>query len=980
MAKQLVTRFIVTSTDSHPNSPYCSDEDITSSPCSTESELESDLHSIDGIEIGEGFLAGSLSSTLSGGLFGAKNAISLESTGGAIEADGQDLPKRALIAQSLPKLIPSSLSRKGDDPESFIHVSSGELGKTGIFSGDWAVATIDSEGSSRLVRVLANDHLHYRSLSSVAASPVLLHNLAPSASDLQLILQPTPFGDRVYQPLFLIALKEYFESQVRLVKLGDLIAIGLKLEDSRRISDEVIKIAESSDEEHEATEGQEDVVQFTLNQNFPLSSPVNTGVVYFKITNIEHDVVDIDISERESTYFASTMGELGCWVDSKVTKMVQAGLEHSRVPDVTSYLGIESSFVPLPASVDEDLSDTPFKRLVNLVSAALVPSASDLDLSLTVLLKGARGIGKQTTALWVAQKLGIHILEVNCFEVLGETDVKTEGTLRARVEKAASCSPCIFLLRHLEALARNTQTLETGREPPMATILQDCVLILGKSWKETGYPVFLFGTTSEPEKIPQGVLSCFKHEIQFESPNEAERLEILHTLLQSFTCTPDVNIKSLASQTAALVARDLVDLVQRAQLKSLQRTTSSLESSNPVHLYGSLVLTAADFDVALNDARSSFSESIGAPKIPNVTWDDVGGLASVKSDILDTIQLPLEYPELFADGLKKRSGILLYGPPGTGKTLLAKAVATSCSLNFFSVKGPELLNMYIGESEANVRRVFQRARDAKPCVIFFDELDSVAPKRGNHGDSGGVMDRIVSQLLAELDGMADGKGGADVFVIGATNRPDLLDPALLRPGRFDRMLYLGVSDTHEAQLNIIKAVTRKFRLDPDLDLADIAEQCPFNFTGADFYALCSDAMLRAMARKAEEVDRKIADLNAEPPPFSHPHPLTPQYYLAELATPEEIDVLVSRKDFELALRGLVPSVSQGEMEHYKAVQRRFARETINTVQSATVQPSTRSAGVPSEPQFQITEDDSDLYVAVQRTDKGKGKAKAEDIV
>jgi peroxin-6 len=191
----------------------------------------------------------------------------------------------------------------------------------------------------------------------------------------------------------------------------------------------------------------------------------------------------------------------------------------------------------------------------------------------------------------------------------------------------------------------------------------------------------------------------------------------------------------------------------------------------------------ADFEDALNKARSSLADAIGAPKIPNVSWDDVGGLADVKSDILDTIQLPLERPELFAEGLKKRSGILLYGPPGTGKTLLAKAVATSCSLNFFSVKGPELLNMYIGESEANVRRVFQKARDAQPCVIFMDELDSIAPKRGNQGDSGGVMDRIVSQLLAELDGMAEGKGGAGVFVMAATNRPDLLDPALLRPGR-----------------------------------------------------------------------------------------------------------------------------------------------------------------------------------------------------
>jgi peroxin-6 len=204
---------------------------------------------------------------------------------------------------------------------------------------------------------------------------------------------------------------------------------------------------------------------------------------------------------------------------------------------------------------------------------------------------------------------------------------------------------------------------------------------------------------------------------------------------------------------------------------------------------------------------------------------------------------------------------LLYGPPGTGKTLLAKAVATSCSLNFFSVKGPELLNMYIGESEANVRRVFQRARDARPCVVFFDELDSVAPKRGAHGDSGGVMDRIVSQLLAELDGISSssGGGGDDVFVIGATNRPDLLDPALLRPGRFDRLLYLGVSATDGEQLRILQALTRKFRLDPALDLVRVVRACPFNFTGADFYALCADALLKAMSRKAQEIDERIGN-------------------------------------------------------------------------------------------------------------------------
>ena len=209
-------------------------------------------------------------------------------------------------------------------------------------------------------------------------------------------------------------------------------------------------------------------------------------------------------------------------------------------------------------------------------------------------------------------------------------------------------------------------------------------------------------------------------------------------------------------------------------------------------------LDSSDFERALKRTRAAYSETIGAPSIPQVSWDDVGGLASVKADIMDTIQLPLEHPEIFADGLRKRSGkgfhlvfgrmpclalegVLLYGPPGTGKTLIAKAVATSFSLNFLSVKGPELLDMYIGESEANVRKVFQRARDAAPCVIFFDELDSIAPRRGNHGDSGGVMDRIVSQLLAELDGVAT--ADVDIFVIGATNRPDLLDSALLRPGR-----------------------------------------------------------------------------------------------------------------------------------------------------------------------------------------------------
>jgi peroxin-6 len=223
--------------------------------------------------------------------------------------------------------------------------------------------------------------------------------------------------------------------------------------------------------------------------------------------------------------------------------------------------------------------------------------------------------------------------------------------------------------------------------------------------------------------------------------------------------------------------------------------------------------------------------------------------------------------------------------------------------------------MYIGESEANVRKVFQRARDARPCVVFFDELDSVAPRRGNQADSAGVMDRIVSQLLAELDGMSDTPGDSGIFVIGATNRPDLLDPALLRPGRFDKMLYLGVSRTHEQQVNIIRALTRKFTLAEDVDLFAIAETCPFTFTGADFYALCSDAQLKAMTRAAEKVNEKIA---------LYPRTVSTQWWFDHFATPEDLAWQVEMQDFMAARRELVPSVSAEEQETYRRLQSQFS--------------------------------------------------------
>ncbi|GJN93762.1 hypothetical protein Rhopal_006819-T1 [Rhodotorula paludigena] len=932
-------------------------------------------------------------------------------------------------------LVPAPEPDEDDVPRAL--VATADLGRLGLFSGDRAVLREEGQGEGgRLVRVFAADGLveapqastapvlHLpppllfnllgpASLSSTPSSPSLL-TLHPAPRLSPVLAAPLPTAasvtiarlasphsvNKVFQPLFLEGLKEHFSRCRRVVKEGDVVAVGIDEERVTFVG-------------HEG--GQDDDVEL------PAASAAPTAVVYFVITSLSLDPPTASSAPTGDFELDRELedGLLGCVVDPKVTKLLQTGVERGRIPDAAGWLGVAPS--PTISLLPDALtsSPTPGSRLLAFLLSSLTPSAASYALPLTVLLKSAApGSGARTLVRSAARRAGLAVLELDAFaDLVGESDAKTEGRLRAlAVDKALKCAPVVLLLRNVEALARKSQAMETGQEPPMTTVLRDCFATIREGWQTSGHPVIVVATTTDVDKVPTSVLGLFKEEIAIEAPGEPERLAILRNLTASDHIAPDVSLRALAVQTAALVANDLVDLVRRTRTAAAERVLAAL-SSSPAPTFtladlahAGVALTSVDFNGALDKARAAYSESIGAPKIPNVTWDDVGGLANVKSDILDTIQLPLERPELFADGLKKRSGILLYGPPGTGKTLLAKAVATSCSLNFFSVKGPELLNMYIGESEANVRRVFQRARDAKPCVIFFDELDSVAPKRGNQGDSGGVMDRIVSQLLAELDGMSEGKGGNDVFVIGATNRPDLLDPALLRPGRFDRMLYLGVSDTHSSQRKILEALTRKFRLAPSTDLGALAERCPFNYTGADFYALCSDAMLKAMTRKAEEVDGRIAELNAQPPYSTGRAPLlTPQYYLAEMATPQEIEVLVAQQDFEAALAELVPSVSQAEMLHYKTVQSRFSAETLNSDEKLAEKEATAAAasssaaragsaiagpveqerrslpngvvdGVNEAPAVNgvaVHGDDEDREREKRRRAKGKGKARAD---
>lgn len=631
----------------------------------------------------------------------------------------------------------------------------------------------------------------------------------PAAREVTLQQVRTPVtADREVQTAVMAGLKLYFERKLRVIRSGDLIAVPIDTQLGRTLQATTLSGDSAID----------DLLSLTSTRRSDTAR--YDEVAWFKISHVHSGKQETDGSEEEDLW-ASVAS-----VDPSVSRIEQTGSVTSRVPGAAEsnwpyYLGLKkpprrSQDVSPPMSLGNEAKFvSPLRRrLRELMAAATSKQAIHFGMpALAILLVSTqRNIGKAKTAVDACLDIGLHTFGIDAYDILNEggaggSDVKTEGFLRSRVERALSCGAdcCSLLVRHIEALTADRMV------SAIKEILSDARVFVA--------------TTAEVDKIPDGVRGLFTHEIELHAPDEGEREGILRTIVEerSIALDPEVDLSSVALKTAALVAVDLVDVVERAVVAQRSRlellASRASTSDQPVTIRDIQVaggpaatsLTKADFDLAVEAARKNFADAIGAPKIPNVTWDDVGGLNNVKDAVRETIQLPLERPELFAKGMKKRSGILFYGPPGTGKTLLAKAIATEYSLNFFSVKGPELLNMYIGESEANVRRVFQRARDARPCVVFFDELDSVAPKRGNQGDSGGVMDRIVSQLLAELDGMSGGEDtGGGVFVIGATNRPDLLDQALLRPGRFDKMLYLGVSDTHEKQLTIMEALTRKY--------------------------------------------------------------------------------------------------------------------------------------------------------------------------
>ncbi|KAJ9187738.1 hypothetical protein P3X46_003160 [Hevea brasiliensis] len=609
--------------------------------------------------------------------------------------------------------------------------------------------------------------------------------------------------------------------------------------------------------------------------------------------------------------------------------------------------GAVPSALPPDLLIDGAKGFSPFqvdtaKTLASILAPPLCPSALSSKFRVSVLLYGPEGCGKRTVVRYISCRLGLHVVEFSCHNLMTSSDRNTSIALAQAFNTAQRYSPTILLLHHFDVF-RNLNSLDgspndqVGLTSEVASVLReftepgaedDYNYSNGKlngdlPVKDTGkirrHQVLLVATAESSEGLPPTVRRCFSHEISMGPLTEEQRVEMLSQLLQSGSellsnIGLEDAVKDIVGQTSGFMPRDLRALVADAGAILISKCNIQVDEAKLEDTGSSLGAKAAQDQETCNDipqvmgkeylpralerSKKRNALALGTPKVPNVKWEDVGGLEEVKKSILDTVQLPLLHKDLFSSGLRKRSGVLLYGPPGTGKTLLAKAVATECSLNFLSVKGPELINMYIGESEKNVRDIFQKARSARPCVIFFDELDSLAPARGASGDSGGVMDRVVSQMLAEIDGLNDST--QDLFIIGASNRPDLIDPALLRPGRFDKLLYVGVNSDASYRERVLKALTRKFTLHQDVSLYSIAKKCPPNFTGADMYALCADAWFHAAKRKV---------LSSESESSSQVH--------------QADSVVVEYDDFIKVLGELSPSLSMAELKKYELLRDQF---------------------------------------------------------
>ena len=508
-----------------------------------------------------------------------------------------------------------------------------------------------------------------------------------------------------------------------------------------------------------------------------------------------------------------------------------------------------------------------------------------------VLLYGPPGTGKTLLAKALASETNAHFETLSGPEIMSKYYGESEEKLRQLFKTAEENAPSIILIDEIDSIAPKRE--EVTGEVERRVVAQMLALMDGM---ETRGKVVVIAATNRPDSIDPALRrpGRFDREIEIGVPNRQSRLEVLQIHTRGMPLSNDVNQEKLADVTHGFVGADLAALAREAAMRAIRRVLPEIDlevGSIPVETLNKIEVNNDDFLAALREMDPSAMREVMVES-PNVHWDDIGGLADVKQQLIESVEWPLTYAKLFEHmDAKAPRGILLYGPPGTGKTMLAKAVATESQANFISIKGPEFLSKWVGESEKAVRETFRKARQAAPSVVFLDEIDSIAPARGGSNSDSHVTERVISQILTELDGL---ESLNSVMVIAATNRPDIIDPALLRPGRFDRLVEIGLPD-EQARQQILKIHMAKKPLAEDIKVEELAKLTD-KYSGADLGAVVNEAVMLAIREYVQSGACKIDD--------------------------KTCDYKVEKKHFDEALKLVKPTAS--EMDLYK----KFAKAKV----------------------------------------------------
>lgn len=562
-----------------------------------------------------------------------------------------------------------------------------------------------------------------------------------------------------------------------------------------------------------------------------------------------------------------------------------------------------------------------------------------------VLLHGPPGCGKTQLAKAISGELQVPFIQISAPSIVSGMSGESEKKIREVFDEARQLAPCILFLDEIDAITPKRETAQREMERRIVAQLLTCLDDLSLD-NTDDKPVMVIGATNRPDSLDPALRRAgrFDREISMGIPNEEARIQILKVITNKLRLSGDLDFTKLAKLCPGYVGADLTALTTAAGIIAVKRIFGKLALSikgeneqkimdvdsergleiealpekyeiakflekHPGPLSESelapLSITMQDFEEALKKVQPS-SKREGFASVPDVSWDDIGALGFVRDELRLAIVEPIKHPELFQQiGIYNASGVLLWGPPGCGKTLLAKAVANESHCNFISVKGPELLNKFVGESERGVRQVFARARASAPCVIFFDELDALCPKRGNGNDSQ-TSERVVNQLLTEMDGL---EGRNSVYIIAATNRPDIIDRAILRPGRFDKLLYVRLPNPKE-RLDILKTLSKKIPLSDDVDLEAIAysSQCE-RFSGADLSSLIREAGVSSL-REALVSASKGKSVGS--------------YDFNSAFNSRADKIQVCNRHFETALSKIVPSVTTKDLKQFDILENKLS--------------------------------------------------------